>query len=236
MITTAIVSGGMDSIALLYQMQTEIIEVVSFDYGQRHKKELVFAKWHCDALEKKHTVIDLSSITRSLTGSALTDDSVDVPEGHYAEDNMKQTVVPNRNAVMLASAFAIAAANGSRLVATAVHAGDHFVYPDCRPEFIEAFDEMQQCALGELWDVRLHAPFAHRTKADIAKIGKVNHVPFDKTWSCYKGGDIHCGRCGTCVERREAFALADVFDPTEYADPDYWYEECKKAGTYEESQ
>ena len=125
-------------------------------------------------------------------------------------------------AVGLTIAYGIAAAQGDARVATAVHGGDHFIYPDCRPAFTEAFDTMQRAALDGYADVRLHTPFVHRTKADIVTEGARVGTPFAETWSCYKGGDIHCGRCGTCVERREAFDLAGVADPTAYADPDYW--------------
>ena len=144
-----------------------------------------------------------------------------MPDGHYEEDSMRVTVVPNRNAIMLAVAFGVAAANDDQAVATAVHGGDHFIYPDCRPAFTEAFDTMQKAALDGYADVSLYAPFVHRTKADIVTQGALHDTPFAETWSCYKGGDTHCGRCGTCVERREAFHLADVMDPTIYADPDF---------------
>ena len=156
-----------------------------------------------------------------LTGSALTDD-VNVPDGHYAEDSMRVTVVPNRNAIMLTVAFGAAAARGADAVATAVHGGDYFIYPDCRPAFTEAFAAMQKQALDGYADVSLFTPFVHRNKADIVTEGARCDTPFAQTWSCYKGGVHHCGRCGTCVERREAFHLAEVSDPTTYEDPDFW--------------
>ena len=140
---------------------------------------------------------------------------------------MKATVVPNRNAIMLAIAFGVASSRGADAVATAVHGGDHFIYPDCRPDFIDAFQAMQNHALEGMSDVKLFTPYLNLPKDAIAAEGAKLGVDFTKTWSCYKGGDIHCGRCGTCVERREAFHLAGVADPTVYADPDYWREACK---------
>ncbi|MGB0748739.1 MAG: 7-cyano-7-deazaguanine synthase QueC [Magnetospiraceae bacterium] len=226
--TLVICSGGMDSATLAYQVKKErnLCRLLSFDYGQRHKKELVFAAQVAADLGVPHSIIDITSITPYLTGSALTD-SVDVPDGHYAEDSMRVTIVPNRNAIMLTIAFGVAASDNAAAVGAAVHAGDHFVYPDCRPEFVSAFREMQNHALKDVWEIDLYAPYVHISKADIARIGADLDVPFEKTWSCYKGGDIHCGRCGTCVERREALHIAGVADPTPYADPDYWRHVCK---------
>ncbi len=151
------------------------------------------------------------------SGSALTDD-VDVPHGHYAAENMAVTVVPNRNAIMLSIAYGVAVARGARIVAAAVHAGDHYVYPDCRPGFVEAFDRMQREAVEGFGDpsLCLYAPFVHKTKAEIVEIGAALGVPYEDTWSCYEGGEVHCGLCGTCNERKEAFRLAGVPDPTEY--------------------
>jgi len=221
--TNVICSGGLDSVSLAHVIadRGELARLVSFDYGQRHRKELEFAAACATRLGVPHHLIDMRGIGASLTGSALTDD-IDVPDGHYAEDTMKITVVPNRNAIMLTIAYGIAAAQGDDAVATAVHGGDHFIYPDCRPLFTEAFDKMQRAALDGYADVALYTPFVQRTKADIVTEGARVGTPFAQTWSCYKGGDRHCGRCGTCVERREAFDLAGVADPTDYADPDYW--------------
>ncbi len=223
--TLVICSGGLDSVSLahLISARGDLSRIVSFDYGQRHSKELGFARACADRLGVPFHLIDMRPIGAELTGSALTDD-LDVPEGHYAEENMKVTVVPNRNAIMLTIAFGIAAARGDGAVATAVHGGDHFIYPDCRPAFAEAFETMQRAALDGYADVRLHTPFVHRTKADIVTEGARVNTPFAETWSCYKGGAHHCGRCGTCVERREAFHLAGVADPTVYDDPDFWRE------------
>ncbi|MBR9649604.1 7-cyano-7-deazaguanine synthase QueC [Thalassovita aquimarina] len=228
--TLVICSGGLDSVSLAHMVadQQNLTRLVSFDYGQRHRKELDFAARCATRLGVPHHVIDMRTIGAALTGSALIDD-IDVPDGHYAEDTMKITVVPNRNAIMLTIAFGIAAANGDEAVATAVHGGDHFIYPDCRPAFTESFDAMQRAALDGYADVRLSTPFVHRSKADIVTEGARVNTPFADTWSCYKGGEHHCGRCGTCVERREAFDLAGIADPTTYEDPDFWRAAVKAA-------
>ncbi len=223
--TYVICSGGLDSVSLAHKVaaENELAGLISFDYGQRHSKELDFARAAAERLGVPFHLIDMRSIGAHLSGSALTDD-VEVPDGHYAEDTMKTTVVPNRNAIMLTVAFGLAAAQKADAVATAVHGGDHFIYPDCRPAFTEAFDAMQKQALDGYADVRLYTPFVHEPKSAIVTEGAKHGTPFAETWSCYKGGDLHCGRCGTCVERREAFHLAGVADPTEYADPDFWVE------------
>jgi len=221
--TLVICSGGLDSVSLAHMTaETRTLSrLVAFDYGQRHVKELAYAKAAADRLAVPFHRIDLRPVGATLTGSALTD-AINVPDGHYAEDSMRITVVPNRNAIMLSIAFGIAAAQGDEAVATAVHSGDHFIYPDCRPAFTDAFDAMQRVALEGYAEVALWTPFVHRTKADIVTEGARYATPFAETWSCYKGGEHHCGRCGTCVERREAFHLAGVEDPTVYADPEYW--------------
>ncbi|MFV1443008.1 MULTISPECIES: 7-cyano-7-deazaguanine synthase QueC [unclassified Phaeobacter] len=221
--TLVICSGGLDSVSLAHVLAAkgQLSRLVSFDYGQRHRKELDYAAACAERLGVPHEIIDMRSIGAALSGSALTDD-IDVPDGHYAEDTMKVTVVPNRNAIMLTIAYGIAAAKGDTAVATAVHGGDHFIYPDCRPAFTDAFDAMQRMALDGYADVALVTPFVHRSKGDIVTAGAAVNTPFAETWSCYKGGEHHCGRCGTCVERREAFDLAGVEDPTVYADPDFW--------------
>ncbi|MEH6834835.1 7-cyano-7-deazaguanine synthase QueC [Falsihalocynthiibacter arcticus] len=223
--TIVICSGGLDSVSLAHKVAAEhtLHGLVSFDYGQRHRKELDFAAACAERLSVRHDIIDIRSIGASLTGSALTED-IDVPDGHYAEESMKITVVPNRNAIMLAIGFGVAAAQKVDAVATAVHGGDHFIYPDCRPGFITAFEVMQRHALEGYADISLYTPFVNGSKADIVTDGAYHHTPFAQTWSCYKGGAHHCGRCGTCVERREAFHLAGVNDPTVYEDPDFWVE------------
>lgn len=223
--TLLICSGGLDSVTLAYKIAKEhtLSGLLSFDYGQRHKKELGFAQQCAADLGVPHYISDISGIGKLLSGSALTDD-VDVPDGHYAEETMRITVVPNRNAIMLSIAYGIAAAKGMDAVGAAFHGGDHFIYPDCRPGFVDAFQVMQDHALKSFAQIRLYTPFIHSTKGDIAAEGARLNVPFEKSWSCYKGGEIHCGRCGTCVERQEAFALAGVQDPTIYADSEYWKE------------
>lgn len=223
----AVVSGGLDSVTMAYALAADgaLGGVISFDYGQRHKKELGFAMACAERLGVCHALIDLTSLTPHLKGSALTD-TVAVPDGHYAAESMKQTIVPNRNAIMLTIAFGVAAAEGMDAVATAVHGGDHFIYPDCRPDFVELFERMQQKALDGLWSIKLLTPFIAGDKSAIARRAVELRVPIAETWSCYKGGETHCGRCGTCVERREAFHLAGVADPTLYADPDFWRGEC----------
>ena len=227
--TIVICSGGLDSVSLAHMVAAnrKLTGLVSFDYGQRHRKELDYAALCAKRLDVPHDIIDMRGIGAALTGSALTDD-VDVPDGHYAEETMRVTVVPNRNAIMLTVAYGIAAARGDQAVATAVHGGDHFIYPDCRPDFTQAFEFMQYMALDGYADVSLYTPFVHCSKADIVTEGQRHNTPFAETWSCYKGGAHHCGRCGTCVERREAFDLAGVADPTQYDDPDFWAEAVKR--------
>jgi 7-cyano-7-deazaguanine synthase len=220
----AIVSGGMDSVTLAHDLASQRYQLtlLSFDYGQRHRhRELACARLCAARLGATHHVVDISWLAALMPGSALTDNSVDVPEGHYAEDNMRLTVVPGRNADMLAPAFSIASASSAQLVAAAMHAGDHPIYPDCRPKFMEAFQAMEDAGLEGFNTPRLHTPYIDMTKGEICRRGWELDVPYQQTWSCYKGAQVHCGRCGTCVERIEAFAEAGVPDPTEYADRDY---------------
>jgi 7-cyano-7-deazaguanine synthase len=230
--TIVICSGGLDSVSLAHRVAADhdLAALLSFDYGQRHVKEVEHASTCAARLGVPHRVVDIRQIGAALSGSALTD-NVAVPDGHYAEETMKITIVPNRNAIMLAVAFGMAAAEKADAVAAAMHGGDHFIYPDCRPGFMEAFQAMQDAALDGYAQVRLHTPYIDGSKADIVADGARHGVPFAETWSCYKGGEIHCGRCGTCVERREAFHLAGVADPTDYADPDYWQTAIAKGGT-----
>lgn len=226
--TVVIGSGGLDSVVLAHKIANErrLTRLISFDYGQRHKKELTYARLCAERLGVPFSLIDLSSVGEALYGASALTGGEDVPDGHYAEETMRITVVPNRNAIFLTIAYGIAMATGAQAVATAIHGGDHFIYPDCRPGFAQSFETMQKAALEGLAEITLYAPFLHGTKADIVTEGARLGVPFDQTWSCYKGGDIHCGRCGTCVERREAFALAGKDDPTAYKDPDFWKEAC----------
>jgi len=218
--TVAVVSGGLDSVTLAHVLAAEgrRLHLVSVDYGQRHRRELDFAVRCAERLAATHDVIDLRSVGRLLSGSALTDAGVEVPDGHYEEASMAATVVPNRNAILLAVAYGVAVARGIATVAIAVHAGDHAIYPDCRPQFLEAFDAMERVATEGYAPpgLNLLAPFAGLRKQDIVARGAHLGVPFAQTWSCYRGGEFHCGNCGTCTERIEAFALAGVPDPTEY--------------------
>lgn len=209
-------SGGLDSTVLLYHLRGEGHEVrcLSVDYGQRHRRELAAAAALCGALGVEHRIADLASLRPLLAGSALTSD-VDVPDGHYAADTMKITVVPNRNMILLSVAIGWAVSLRYEAVAYAAHAGDHTIYPDCRPEFGDAMD--RAASLCDWRPVRLLRPFVDRTKGEIVRLGAELGVPFGQTWSCYRGGEYHCGACGTCVERREAFANAGVSDPTVYA-------------------
>lgn len=224
-LAVCITSGGMDSATLAwhYAKHGHRLYLVGFDYGQRHRRELDSLIEIADLLDADANIIDLSHLGTFLHGSALTSDEVDVPDGHYAEETMRATVVPNRNAIMLSIATGIAVAEGAQIVATGVHAGDHFIYPDCRPEFFAPFTEAMRAGNdGFTVDgFRLEAPFIRMTKANIAAHGHALGVPYEVTWSCYKGGDIHCGRCGTCVERIEAFIDAGVDDPTDYADREF---------------
>jgi 7-cyano-7-deazaguanine synthase len=219
--TVAVVSGGLDSVTLAHVLAAEgrRLHVVSVDYGQRHRRELDFAIRCAERLGAAHDVIDLRSVGALLSGSALTDASVEVPDGHYEEASMAATVVPNRNAILLAVAYGVAVARGIATVAVGVHAGDHAVYPDCRPEFVAAFDAMERVATEGYAapGLSLLAPFIGLRKQDIVARGAQLGVPFAQTWSCYRGAAVHCGTCGTCTERIEAFALAGVTDPTDYA-------------------
>ncbi len=209
-----VVSGGMDSITLLYDMKDCIALGLSFDYGSNHNaREIPFAEKHCRRLGIPHTTIRLDFM-HELFKSSLLEGADAIPEGHYTDVNMKSTVVPFRNGIMLAIAAGIAESNGLSQVLIANHSGDHAIYPDCRPGFIEAMDAVTQA--GTYAGIRVVAPYTNMTKADIAGRGKSLGIDYSETWSCYKGGDIHCGRCGTCVERREAMAAAGIVDTTIY--------------------
>lgn len=211
-----IYSGGLDSTVLLYHLRAagHGVRSLSIDYGQRHRRELAAAADICRGLRVEHRIVDLSGIRPLLAGSALTDD-VDVPDGHYTEARMKLTVVPNRNMIMLSVAIGWAISVQANAVAYAAHAGDHTIYPDCRPEFIGAM--RRAASLCDWHPADMLTPFVDWTKSDIVRRGRDLDVPFERTWSCYRGLQHHCGTCGTCVERREAFARAGVPDPTRYA-------------------
>ncbi|MEK9773900.1 MAG: 7-cyano-7-deazaguanine synthase QueC [Opitutae bacterium] len=211
-------SGGLDSTVLATQLKAEGSEtrLLSIDYGQRHARELKRAKQIAQALELPHQVLRLPDLGPLLGGSSLTDAKVELPEGHYAEESMKATVVPNRNMILLALAGGHALSIGFDTIAYAAHAGDHTIYPDCRPEFADAMETA--LGLADWEKLSLHRPFVHLSKTDLVKKGAELGAPLHLTWSCYAGREIHCGKCGTCVERKEAFALAKIPDPTEYED------------------
>ena len=209
-----ILSGGMDSVTMLNEYRDNITVAVTFDYGSNHaKKEIECASYQCTKLGIEHIIIPLSFIHQYFK-SSLLEGSDAIPEGHYASDNMKSTVVPFRNGIMLSIACGIAESRGLKYVMIANHAGDHAIYPDCRSSFISHMKEAM--IQGTYEGVTIKAPYTDLTKGDIAKRGAEIGVDYTHTYSCYKGGDIHCGRCGTCVERKEAFQLANVQDPTEY--------------------
>lgn len=211
-----IISGGMDSTTLLYDMKERIALGISFDYGSNHnEREISFAQLHCDRLGIKHIVIRLGFMHEYFK-SSLLEGADAIPEGHYADDNMKSTVVPFRNGIMLAIAAGIAESNGLKYVMMANHGGDHAIYPDCRPEFVKAMSAATKA--GTYPGIEVLAPYTDLTKTDIARRGKQLGIDYAETWSCYKGGERHCGKCGTCVERREALRDAGIDDTTEYAE------------------
>lgn len=225
--TLVVYSGGMDSTVLLYKLVAEGVQPIAFtvDYGQRHRVEKESAAKITSLLNVKHIIGDLRELGKLFgKGSSQADPSVAVPEGHYAAENMALTVVPNRNMILMALAAGVAIAEGCERIAYGAHAGDHAVYADCRPEFADAMG--QALALCHIPGIELHRPFINMTKSDIATLGYWLNVPFELTWSCYKGGDISCGRCSTDVERMEAMYLAGVPDKTVYEDTEYWKQVC----------
>jgi 7-cyano-7-deazaguanine synthase len=215
-----VLSGGMDSTTLMahYAALRHKIVALTVDYGQRHRREIDSARAIAAHYEATHHVVDLRGFGSLLSGSALTDDTVAVPDGHYAEQTMRSTVVPNRNSVMANVAVSVAIANRAAVVALGMHSGDHFIYADCRPAFVSALQALVTVANEDLGAPRVDAPFLNWSKADIASHGTRLGAPLGLSWSCYKGGDLHCGTCGTCYERREAFQVAGLPDPTEYVD------------------
>ena len=213
-----LVSGGMDSVAALYAASAghEVVASVSFDYGSKHNhREIPFARHHSERLGVCHEVISLGFVNE-LFASDLLGSGGEIPEGHYEESTMKATVVPFRNGIMLSIAAGLAESRGAEGLVIAAHAGDHAVYPDCREDFMAPMAEAIR--QGTYAGIHVLRPFIDLRKEDIAARGHELGVDFSQTWSCYKGGEIHCGRCGTCVERREAFMLAGIPDPTVYAD------------------
>ena len=247
--TIAVVSGGLDSTTMVYDLLAHghKVDMLSFNYGQRHARELNYARGTARHLGLRHDVVDVSGVASLFSEgkSSLVNEDVSVPEGHYAEENMKATVVPNRNMIMLSIAAGVAVARNATGIATAVHSGDHFIYPDCRPQFIAAanaaivignqgFGLIPEKADSRMPGRFILVPFLDKTKADIAYRALELGVPLHMTYSCYKGEDRHCGRCGTCVERLEAIHEAQTamlvegragtqyVDYTTYADTEFW--------------
>jgi 7-cyano-7-deazaguanine synthase len=211
-----LLSGGMDSVAAFYDaLRTHNVSAcLSFDYGSKHNaREIPFARLHAERHGVPHRTIRLGFID-DLFKSDLLQSGGAIPDGHYAEASMRQTVVPFRNGIMLAIATGYAESVGAQGVVIAAHSGDHAIYPDCREPFMQAMAAAME--LGSYANIRLLRPFIAMDKAAIARRGSELGVDFAETWSCYKGGEFHCGTCGTCVERREAFQLAGLTDPTTY--------------------
>ena len=209
-----ILSGGMDSVTMLHEFRSYIALAVTFDYGSNHaEKEIECAKYHCKQLGIEHIIIPLSFM-KQYFHSSLLDGSSAIPEGHYADENMKSTVVPFRNGIMLAIACGLAEDRGLNKVMIANHGGDHAIYPDCRATFIDSISDAM--AYGTYNNVRVFAPYTGITKGEIALKGKMLGIDYSTTWSCYKGGEHHCGKCGTCVERKEAMQYAGIEDNTIY--------------------
>tara|TARA_R110001592_G_scaffold67059_1_gene205841 strand:+ start:14943 stop:15638 length:696 start_codon:yes stop_codon:yes gene_type:complete len=210
-----IYSGGMDSFTLLNQAiaQGKRVYALSFNYGQKHAKELHYAQKVCDDLGLPHKIVDITPIHQLLMGSSLTDD-IEIPEGHYEEESMKSTVVPNRNMIMLSLAIAYAVSLKAEAVYYGAHGGDHAIYPDCRPEFIEKMDAVSKIANYE--PVEIIAPFQSVNKTDILSKGIAMSLDYSKTWTCYNGRERACGKCGACQERLEAFRENGLTDPLKY--------------------
>lgn len=212
--TILILSGGMDSVTMLYEYKDRIAVALTFDYGSNHnKREAQYAKMHCERLGVEHLLLPLQFI-HDYFKSSLLEGADAVPEGHYADANMKSTVVPFRNGIMLAVACGIAESRGLKYVMIANHFGDHSIYPDCRAGFVRAMS--QAMAEGTYDGITLFAPYTDISKTDIARRGAALGIDYSLTYSCYKGGEKHCGKCGTCVERKEAMREAGIDDTTEY--------------------
>jgi len=211
-----LLSGGMDSVAAFYHVlvEHEVISCLSFDYGAKHNgKEIPLACLHAEKNDVEHRIISLDFINQFFKSDLLRSGGA-IPDGHYAEETMKQTVVPFRNGIMLSIAAGYAESVGAEALVIAAHSGDHAIYPDCREPFMQAMSTAME--EGTYARVRLLRPFIDMDKAGIARRGVELGIDFSETWSCYKGGKTHCGVCGTCVERREAFILANLPDPTTY--------------------
>ncbi len=209
-----ILSGGMDSVTLLYEQQARIALAITFDYGSNHnQREAMYAKQHCQLLGIEHLLIPLEFMSRYFK-SSLLEGADAIPEGDYDDTNMKSTVVPFRNGIMLSIACGIAESRGLTKVMIANHFGDHAIYPDCRAEFIRPMSEAMRA--GTYVGVEILAPYTGISKTDIALIGKRLGVDYSQTYSCYKGGELHCGKCGTCLERKQALHDAGIVDNTLY--------------------
>ena len=210
-----IFSGGMDSFTVLNMAVNDGYEVyaLSFDYGQRHSKELDYASRACQNLGVSHKIIDISAINELIGGSSLTSD-IDIPEGHYTEESMKQTVVPNRNMILLSMAVGYAVSLDATKVFYGAHSGDHAIYPDCRPEFVERMNDV--CAIANYEKVEIISPFLYQSKIDILTAGLNMGLDYNLTWTCYNGREKACGKCGACQERLEAFEQNNTQDPLSY--------------------
>lgn len=216
-----VLSGGLDSTVLLHHhiAKQDQVRAVTINYGQRHVYEVGYAAKTCRALKIEHQVAELGQLRELLPGSSQTDSKVSVPHGKYDEEVMKKTVVPNRNMILLSIAIGVAVSHKCEAVSYAAHAGDHAIYPDCRPAFVEALEHAS--LLCDWQPVSIIRPFINFTKALIVARGQELGVDFASTYSCYEGGAKHCGRCGTCVERFLAFKESGVPDPTPYQDSKY---------------
>jgi 7-cyano-7-deazaguanine synthase len=210
-----IYSGGMDSFTVLNRAIKDGYDVyaLSFNYGQRHVKELKVAEAVCTSLGVPHKIVDISAINQIIGGSSLTD-NIDVPEGHYEEESMKSTVVPNRNMILLSLAVGYAVSLKAHKVYYGAHSGDHAIYPDCRPEFVKKMDEV--CRIANYEEVEIVSPYLHQSKIAILADGLSMGLDYTNTWTCYNGREKACGKCGACQERLEAFALNNAIDPLEY--------------------
>ncbi len=208
-------SGGMDSFTVLHSAIQSGADVfaISFNYGQRHDKELIVAQKVCQNLNIPHKVVDISSINSLMAGSSLTSD-IDIPEGHYEDDNMKSTVVPNRNMVLLSMAIAYAVSLEASAVYYGAHSGDHHIYPDCRPEFVQAMNAVS--LIANYQSVEIVTPYLNNTKGEILASGLAMNLNYADTWTCYNGREKACGKCGSCVERLEAFSEQGIQDPLSY--------------------
>ncbi|MEI6082184.1 MAG: 7-cyano-7-deazaguanine synthase QueC [Verrucomicrobiota bacterium] len=212
-----LLSGGLDSVTALHDalQQQVVVAALSFDYGAKHHaRELPMAAWQCNLLNIPHSVAPLGIVAKEFESDLLSSGGA-IPDGHYEEKSMKSTVVPFRNGIMLAIAAGFAESHGAEGVVIAAHSGDHAIYPDCRESFMEPM--ARAIREGTYARIELLRPFITKDKAGVVRRGAELGVDFSRTWSCYKGNDVHCGTCGTCVERREAFQLAGVPDPTVYA-------------------